>query len=463
MPTECSQSELDLGRSGGRRLVGAFDGGAITSNGGVVLLAAADRAIGLSRRLARCFTDLRFADAVQHSLPDLLRQRIFGLALGHEDLIDHDALRDDPALAAVLDKPGARLAGKSTLNRMEHASKIGQDRHHKLDHDTAAIERLFVDIFLDAHFEPPSRIVLDLDATDDPLYGEQEGRHFHGYYDCYCYLPLYIFCGRHLLAAKLRTSSIDAADGATEEVARIVTHIREHWPATTIVIRADSGLCRDDLMSWCEANDVRYVLGLAGNERLVAMIAPELRKAKRRAERTGQPARVFADFAYRTRKSWSAKRRVIGKAEHTKRPGLASGGGAQDNVGEANPRFIVTNVDPVFGAAQFMYERIYCQRGEMENRLKECQGDLFADRTPAPTMRANQLRLWLSSFAYVLMCAVRRIGLAGTRLAAATCGTIRLKLLKIGALVTISVRRVKLAFASACPEREVFEMAARRL
>jgi len=429
--------------------VGAFDGGAITSNGGVVLLAAADRAIGLSRRLAQCFTDLRLADAVRHSVPDLLRQRLFGLALGHEDLIDHDALRDDPALAAVLDKPGARLAGKSTLNRMEHAGKIGRDRHHKLDHDADAIERLFVDLFLDAHSEPPSRIVLDLDATDDPLYGEQEGRHFHGYYDCYCYLPLYIFCGRHLLAAKLRTSNVDAADGSVAEVARIVAHIRARWPATTIVIRADSGFCRDDLMTWCEQNDVQYVLGLAGNSRLVAKLAPEMRKAKRRAKRSGQPARVFADFAYRTRESWSAKRRVVGKAEWTN--------------AKANPRFIVTNIHAVFGPARFLYENIYCQRGEMENRLKECQGDLFADRTPAPTIRANQLRLWLSSFAYVLMCAVRRIGLAGTKLAAATCGTIRLKLLKIGALVTISVRRVKLAFASACPEREVFELAARRL
>ena len=449
MPTECSQTELDLGRSGGRRLVGAFDGGAITSNGGVVLLAAADRAIGLSQRLSQCFTDLRLADAVRHSVPDLLCQRIFGLALGHEDLIDHDVLRDDPALAAVLDKPGGQLAGKSTLNRMEHAGKIGSDRYHKLDHDPAAIERLFVDIFLDAHAEPPSRIVLDLDATDDPLYGEQEGRHFHGYYDCYCYLPLYIFCGRHLLAAKLRTSSVDAADGSVAEVERVVAHIRTRWPTTRIVIRADSGFCRDDLMTWCEANDVQYVLGLAGNKRLVARIAPEMKAAARTAKRTGQSARVFVDFRWRTHKSWSADRRVIGKAEHTN--------------GEANPRFIVTNIDAVFGPARFLYEKVYCQRGEMENRLKECQGDLFADRTPAPTMRANQLRLWLSSFAYVLTCAVRRIGLAGTKLAAATCGTIRLKLLKIGALVTISVRRVKLAFASACPDREVFELAARRI
>jgi hypothetical protein len=449
MPTQCSQGELDLGRSGGRKLVGAFDGGAITSNGGVVLLAAADRVTGLGRRLARCFTDLRVVDAVRHSVPDLLRQRIFGIALGHEDLIDHDALRDDPALAAVLDKPGARLAGKSTLNRLEHAGKIGSDRHHKLDHDAEAIERLIVDLFLDAHDRPPSRIVIDLDATDDPVYGEQEGRHFHGYYDCYCYLPLYVFCGRHLLAAKLRSSSLDAAHGSVAEVARIVAQIRVRWPATTIVIRADSGFCRDDLMTWCEANDVQYVLGLAGNTRLVRKLAPEMRRARRRAKQSGQPARVFTDFEYRTRKSWSARRRVIGKAEWTN--------------GAANPRFIVTNIHAAFGPARFLYEDVYCQRGEMENRLKECQGDLFADRTPAPTMRANQLRLWLASFAYVLMCAVRRIGLAGTKLAAATCGTIRLKLLKIGARVTISVRRVKLAFATACPDREVFMLAAQRL
>jgi len=449
MPTQCNQADLDLGRAGARRLVGAFDGGAITSNGGVALLAGADRQLGLAERLAACFTDHRVPEAIRHALPDLLRQRIFGLALGYEDLIDHDALRFDPALAAVIDKPGGALAGKSTLNRLEHAGKIGQDRHHKLDHDVAAIERLFVDLFLDAHAIPPTRIVIDLDATDDPLYGAQEGRHFHGYYDCYCYLPLYIFCGRHLLAATLRSSANDAADGAREEIARIVGHIRERWPSTTIVIRADSGFCRDDLMTWCEDNGVQYVLGMAGNERLVAQIAPALKAAERKAKRTGQAVRVFAEFQYRTRKSWSRERRVIAKAEYTN--------------GGSNPRFIVTNVHPAFGAPRFLYEDVYCARGEMENRLKECQGDLFADRTPTPTMRANQLRLWLSSLAYVLMCAVRRIGLAGTRLAVATCGTIRLKLLKIGARVTISVRRVKLAFASSCPDREVFATAARRL
>ena len=449
MSTECIQTELDLGRSGARKLVGAFDGGAITSNGGVALLAGADGKLRLAERLAACFTDHRMAEAIKHTLPDLLRQRIFGLALGYEDLIDHDALRFDPALAAVIDKPGGALAGKSTLNRLEHASKIGRDRHHKLDHDRASIERLFVDLFLEAHREPPMRIVIDLDATDDPLYGDQEGRHFHGYYDCYCYLPLYVFCGRHLLAAKLRSSANDAADGAVQEVARIVGHIRQHWPRTTIVIRADSGFCRDDLMSWCEESGVQYVLGLAGNERLAVQIAPEMKLAKRKAKRTGKPARVFADFRYRTRKSWSVERRVIGKAEFTN--------------GGANPRFIVTNVHAAFGSPRFLYETVYCQRGEMENRLKECQGDLFADRTPTPTMRANQLRLWLSSLAYVLMCAVRRIGLAGTELERAPCGTIRLVLLKLGARVTISVRRVKLAFASSFPKADVFARAARRL
>ena len=280
MPAQCSQPEMDFGSSGGRKLVGAIDGGAISSNGGVVLLGAADKRIGLSERLATCFTDHRNANLVRHETADLLRQRIFGLGLGYEDLIDHDALRFDPALTAALDKPGGALAGKSTLNRMEHAGKIGHDRHHKLDHDVSAIERLFVDVFLESYREPPIRIVLDLDATDDRLFGLQEGRHFHGYYDCYCYLPLYIFCGRHLLAAKLRTSSVDAADGSVDEVARIVGQIRERWPTTSIVIRADSGFCRDDLMTWCEENNVKYVLGLAGNSRLHKRIARESRKAK---------------------------------------------------------------------------------------------------------------------------------------------------------------------------------------
>jgi Transposase DDE domain group 1 len=449
MPTHCRTDSLDFGTSGGRQLVGAFDGGAITSNGGVLLLGAADRAIKLTEHAARCFRDSRTPEWIVHPLPNLIRQRVYGLALAYEDLIDHDQLRHDPALSATLGRPEGVLAGKSTLNRLEHAGKIGADRYHKIDHDPQAFERLFVDVFLDAHRTPRSYMVIDLDATDDPVYGQQEGRHFHGYYDCYCYLPLYIFCDRHLLAAKLRSASVDAAAGSVEEVARIVTQIRERWPDTTIVIRADSGFCRDDLMAWCEANDVRYVLGLAGNVRLLAEVAPELKLARRRAKWTGRPARIFKDFHYQTRDSWSAARRVIGKAEWTQ--------------GEGNPRFIVTNIHAANGGARFLYEHLYCQRGEMENRIKECQTDLFADRTPAPTMRANQLRLWLSSLAYVLLCAVRRIGLAGTKFERATCGTIRLQLLKIGALVTVSVRRVKVAFASACPAADVFARAQRRL
>jgi len=449
MQTHCSADSLDFGTSAGRRLVGGFDGGAITSNGGVLLLGAADRAIRLTDRIARCFRDLRSPEWITHSLENLIKQRVYGLALAYEDLIDHDQLRHDPALAATLGRPEDALAGKSTLNRLEHAGKIGHERNHKIDHDAQAFESLFVDVFLDSYREPRSFMVIDLDATDDPLYGNQEGRHFHGYYDCYCYLPLYIFCDRHLLAAKLRSSSVDAATGCTQEVARIVAQIRACWPQVRIVIRADSGFCRDDLMAWCEENGVEYVLGLAGNARLLAGIAPELRLARRRARRTGCPARVFKDFRYRTLDSWSAERRVIGKAEWTQ--------------GEGNPRFIVTNVHAAHGDARFLYERLYCQRGEMENRIKECQTDLFADRTPTPTMRANQLRLWLSSLAYVLLCAVRRIGLAGTKLENATCGTIQLQMLKIGALVTVSVRRVKVAFASSCPASDVFTRAARRL
>ena len=289
MPTQCSQEVMDFGSSGGRKLVGAFDGGAITSNGGVVLLGAADKRIGLCERLAECFTDHRNANLVTHVVAGLLRQRIFGLGLGYEDLIDHDALRFDPALMAALDRPEDVLAGKSTLNRLEHAGKIGLDRHHKLDHDPSAIERLFVDVFMDAHEEPPIRIVLDLDATDDRLFGFQEGRHYHGYYDCYCYLPLYIFCGRHLLAAKLRSSSVDGAHGAKDEVARIVAQIRERWPNVSIVIRADSGFCRDELMTWCEENHVKYVLGLAGNSRLHRRILRQSRKAIHALSHVGHP------------------------------------------------------------------------------------------------------------------------------------------------------------------------------
>jgi len=459
MPTECSQDSFDFGTVEGRRVVGAFDGGLITSDAGALLLGATNKAIRLVERFAACFQDGRDAEQIEHTVATLVGQRVFGLALGYEDLNDHDQLRHDPVFAVLVGKLEARrkrcapVAGKSTLNRLEHAPEEGpgytSSRYHKIGHDAGSIERLFVTLFQEAHATPPQRIILDLDATDDPLHGHQEGRFFHGYYDCYCYLPLYIFCGRHLLAAKLRRSNIDASAGAVEAIERIVAQIRERWPDVKIILRADSGFAREGLMAWCEANAVDYVFGLARNDRLVAKIARQLAAAEREAAQTRAPARRYRDFMWSTLDSWSRKRRVIGKAEWTK--------------GEANPRFIVTSLDVTQGSAAFLYEDIYCARGDMENRIKECQLDLYADRTPATTMRANQLRLWFASFAYVLMCALRRIALAGTQLASATCASIRLKLLKIGAQVTMSVRRVKFALASACPFRDVFAAACTRL
>jgi hypothetical protein len=450
MPTECKPTLFDFARVEGHAVVAGFDGGRITSDAGALLLGATNRVVGLTRRLAACFKDNRDPAFTEHAVETLVMQRVVGIALGYEDLNDHDDLRHDPVMAVLAGKLTAShancqpLAGKSTLNRLE-LSKTEPTRYNKIAADTAAIERLFVDLFLDAQGKAPSQITLDLDATDDPLHGHQEGRFFHGYYDCYCYLPLYIFCGRHLLAAKLRRSDIDGAAGAVEEIARVVSQIRARWPRVRILLRGDSGFCREALMAWAEAHRVDYVFGLARNARLEAQIAPDLAQARVEAERTGQTARRFRDFRWSTLDSWSCTRRVIGKAEWTK--------------GEANPRFIVTSLAPAAIDGRRLYEVIYCARGEMENRIKECQLDLFADRTSAATMAANQLRLWFASFAYVLLCALRRIGLAFTQFATATCGTIRLKLLKIGGLVKTSVRRVSVAMASACPWQREFALA----
>lgn len=443
MPTECIADLFGFEPVEGRRVEAAFDGGALTSDAGGLLLGRTDKAIGLLDRFAGCFSDGRSASDVEHEIVTLVSQRVIGIALGYEDLLDHDRLRHDPALAAILGKLTARrkrcapLAGKSTLNRLEHAPAGAADRYRKITHDGAAIEALLVDVFLEAHATAPAEIVLDLDATDDPIHGEQEGRFFHGYYGCYCYLPLYAFCGKHLLASKLRRSNIDGAAGSIEEVARIVAQIRARWPEVRIVLRADSGFAREPLMAWCEDNKVDYLFGLARTVRLVAEIAAELADAGVESTITGAPARRFKDFMWTTRDSWSRRRRVVAKAEHTQ--------------GEANPRFVVTSLSHERADARTLYEDLYCARGEMENRIKECQLDLFADRTSAATMRANQLRLWFASMAYVLMEALRRIGLKATRLANATCGSIRLKLLKIGALVRVSVRRVKIAMASGHP------------
>ena len=450
MQTECNADLFGFVSVEGRQVVAAFDGGRVTSEAGAMLLGATDRRMGLVDRFADCFTDYRAADLIEHPVAGLVRQRVFGLALGYEDLIDHDQLRHDPVMAVLSGKLAAKrsdcapLAGKSTLNRME-LSRSQPTRYHRISYDAAAIEALFVDLFLDAHVTPPPQITLDLDATDDPLHGHQEERFFHGYYDNYCYLPLYVFCGRHLLAAKLRPANIDASAGSIEEVARIVAQIRRRWPQVRILLRADSGFAREPLMAWCENNGVDYLFGLAKNDRLIGEVETELAAAQAQSQRTRRPARRFKDFTWRTRKSWSRERRVVAKAEWTE--------------GKADPRFVVTSLSCEEHHARHLYEKLYCARGEMENRIKECQLDLFADRTSAHTMRANQLRLWFASMAYVLLCALRRIGLVHTQFVRASCGAIRLKLLKIGALVRTSVRRIKLAMPSAFPYQAEYRVA----
>jgi hypothetical protein len=456
MPTQCNAEQLEFSCVERRRVVAAFDGGTVSSDAGALLLKGTDEAMGLIDRLAQCFEDRRDPQLIEHTVRTLIGQRVFGMALGYEDLNDHEQLRHDPVFGVLLGKLEAKrqskcaaLAGKSTLNRLELHPRVGHDRYHKIRPDGAAIERLFVDMFLEAHTRPPAEIVLDLDATDDPLHGQQEGRFFHGYYGGYCYLPLYIFCGEHLLAARLRPANIDASAGAQQELERIVAQIRARWPTIRIVVRADSGFAREALMGWCEANGVDYLLGLAKNARLVRAIGAELQQAARAAALSGRAERCFKELSYCTRKSWSRTRRVIAKAEQT--------------GDRANPRFVVTSLSPQQWPARALYEERYCARGEMENHIKEAQLDLFADRLSTATFRANQLRLWLSSAAYVLLHSLRRLALVGTQFERACAGTIRLKLLKIGAVVTLSVRRVKLALSSACPYQPEFMIACHAL
>jgi len=457
MTTECNAREFDFQALGSREVTARFDGGAITSDAGGVLLREVEAKTGIIRRLAACFTDHRDPELVEHTVYELLAQRIFALALGYEDLNDHDTLRHDPLLAVLVGKTdptgrdrrcprdrGKSLAGKSTLNRLELTPVRADEksRYKKVVANTHDIEAFFVETFLALHRQPPKEIVLDLDATDDPIHGHQAGRFFHGYYNNYCYLPLYIFCGEHLLCAKLRPSDIDAAAGSVKQVAKIVRRVRRQWPDVPIVVRGDSGFCRENLMRWCEENRVDYVLGLAKNARLQRILGGELHEAKLQFEATGQASRVFKDFTYRTRKSWSRERRVVGKAEH-----LSKG---------SNPRFVVTSLPAKSFDARTLYEDVYCARGEMENRIKEQQMCLFADRTSCATMRANQLRLWLSSVAYTLLAALRQFGLQGTEMSQSRCDTIRLKLLKIGALVRTTVRRVWVSLSESCPYQRVF-------
>ena len=446
MSTECKPVGFEFHPLNQRQIRAQFDGGAITSDGGGLLLREVEKRTGILRQFAACFADYRDPQRIEHTVQELVGQRVYALALGYEDLNDHDQLRKDPLLAVLVEKSDPSrdvLAGKSTLNRLEltKAKVSAEERYKKIVLDHEAVDRLLVDLFLQAHRQAPEQIILDLDATDDPLYGKQEGRFFHGYYGHYCYLPLYIFCGEFLLGARLRSSNIDAAAGSVAELQRIVQQIRSAWPQVRIMVRGDSGFCREELMAWCETEGVDYLLGLAKNERLQAEIQDAMQQAEALYRQSGQAARVFHEFVYQTRESWSRVRRVVAKAEY-----LEKG---------ANPRFIVTSLGPELWPAQPLYEEHYCARGDMENRIKE-QLMLFSDRTSTAYLRSNQLRLYFSSVAYVLLQMLRRLGLQGSEFARAQCATIRLKLLKIGALIRVTVRKVWVSLAGGYPYAELF-------
>jgi len=471
MTTECNQDFFPFHPLNQREIRGKFDGGSISSEGGSLLLREVEKRTGIIRQFADCFCDFRKPELVEHTVAELVGQRVYGLALGYEDLNDHDELRRDPLLAVLVDKhdpsgedrrrardQGMALAGKSTLNRMELGAKQKgeKERYKKIVLHDQAVDRLLVDIFLQAHPQAPAEIVLDVDSTDIPLHGEQEDRFFHGYYGQYCYLPLYIVCEEYVLCARLRPSNIDGAKGCVTELKGIVAQIRQQWPQVRIIVRGDSGFCREEVLSWCEQHGVDYAVGLAQNAVLLRAIATASAQAEREHQQTGKAARVFTEFCYRTKKSWSRDRRVIAKAEH-----LAKG---------ANPRFVVTSLSgkemtfpaPSRWTAQSLYEEFYCARGEMENRIKE-QMMLFADRTSTGWFRSNQIRLYFSTVAYQLMQALRRLGLAGTELAKAQCQTVRLKLLKIGALVRITVRKIWISWSAGYPYAELFHQVHRQL
>ena len=445
--TECNQSSFGFEMSGRREIVARFDGGTISSDGGAFLLRQTDKLLNLIPRLGKCFLDGRNQSLVEHSVAEMLSQRIYGLALGYEDVNDHEQLRTDPVFGVLAGKEDLSepLAGKSTLNRMELGTGIN-DRYKKITFWKEAVDELLVNVFIESHDKAPTEIVLDMDTTDLPLHGKQEGRFFHGYYDNYCYLPLYVFCGDHVLCARMREANDDAAYGCLQEIQRIVKQIRAAWPEVKIVLRGDSGFCRNELMSWCENNGVDYLFGMARNPRLRRIIGRQMHEATVQWKETGKPARVFTEFEYRTKKTkkggWDRERRVVAKAEPID--------------GKENPRFVVTSLSSERWAGQALYEELYCERGDMENRIKE-QFSLFADRVSAETMRANQTRLYLSAMAYVLVSGLRRVGLKGTELAQAQVSTIRLKLLKIGAQIRVSVRKVWVSMASSYPRQGMFQ------
>ena len=444
--TECIQSSFGFEAFGTREVVSKFDGGTISSDGGALLLRQTDQRLNLLPRLAKCFLDGRNQKLVEHSIQQMVSQRIYGLALGYEDINDHEQLRNDPVFGILSGRDDLEpLAGKSTLNRLELGTGINS-RYKKITFWKEGIDELMVSLFVESQQQAPEEIVLDIDTTDLPLHGKQEGRFFHGYYDNYCYLPLYVFCGEQVLCCRLREANRDASAGALTEIRRIVTQIRRAWPEVKIVLRGDSGFCRNELMSWCEANQVDYLFGLAKNKRLNKIIGTDLHRALEQWNQTGEPARVFNEFLYGAKKTskggWDRERRVVAKAEHID--------------GKTNPRFVVTSLSGAQWEAQPLYEQLYCERGDMENRIKE-QFSLFADRVSAETMRANQMRLYLSAMAYILVSGLRRLGLQGTELAQAQVSTIRTKLLKIGTQIRVTVRKVWFSMASSYPWQGMFE------
>ena len=455
---------------GSRRVVADFSGGTLSSDGGVLLVRQVDLHLGLTRKLAECFGDERQQVYVDHSVRQLLTQRIYGLALGYEDVNDHAQLRRDPLLATACDKRdplgedrfnpshrGLALAGPSTLNRLE-LSNNRDTRCHKLPHDPARIEACLLQMGVRCLPKHAVEIVMDLDAMGHLIHGEQEGRHFSAYYGDYCYLPLYAFVGNIPLWAQLRTSDRDAANGVVPALEKIVAAIRQRCRRARIVVRGDSGFCREEIMAWCEAAGVYYCLGLAKNSVLIEQLGPSLAEARTRYCLSGARVRAFAEFEYQTQKTWSRSRRVIGKAEVS--------------VLGDNPRFLVTNL-PARGfkgdkdRARFipkrLYEEVYCARGEMENLLKQQTLDLQADRMSTHYLASNQLRLWLATLAYLLMERLRALGLAGTDLASATAGSVRLKLLKVAAQIKVSVRRVYVQLSSSYPMQEIFRLCQSRL
>ena len=448
--TECTQSSFEFKAHFSKAVVARFDGGTITSDGGALLLRETDGRLNLLARAATGFLDGRNPKLVKHTVQEMLSQRVYGLALGYEDLNDHEQLRHDPLMGVRTGKRNVEeqsLAGKSTLNRLELSNGM-PNRYKKVTFWRDAIDEVLVQVFVEAHGTAPKEIILDIDATDLPLHGGQEGRFFPGYYDGYCYLPLYIFCGDHVLCARMRESNSDAASGSLVEIERVVKQIRAAWPEVSIIVRGDSGFCRNEIMSWCEANGVDYVLGLARNRRLQKVIGGEMHAAAEQWKQTGKPARIFREFEYEIKKTkarkWDRARRVVAKAEHID--------------GKGNPRFIITSLKAGQWAAQRLYEELYCARGDVENRIKE-QFCLFADRVSAETMRANQLRMYLSALAYVLVSGLRRLGLKATELAQAQVSTIRNRLLKIGAQVRVTARKIWVSMASSYPWKILYEQA----